>query len=624
MPIGMGRAARRPIDQSPAAPHIPAMTDISRIRNFSIVAHIDHGKSTLADRLIQLTGTVAERDMKEQLLDAMDIERERGITIKANTVRIDYPARDGHTYVLNLIDTPGHVDFGYEVSRSMRAVEGSLLVVDASQGVEAQTLANVYQAIDADHEIVPVLNKVDLPAADVARVRTQIEDVIGIEAHDAVEISAKTGQGIPDVLEAIVTRLPPPRQGDRNAPLKAMLVDSKYDTYLGVIVIVRIIDGVLKKGDRIRMMKTGGTYDVDDVGVYRPAMTSVAELGPGEIGYLNASIKQVRDTRVGDTITTERHPTATALPGFKPSVPVVFCGLFPVDTNDFEDMRDAIEKLALNDASFTYEMETSAALGFGFRCGFLGLLHLEVIRDRLEREYDIDLITTAPSVVYHIYQRDGTMTELHNPADMPDPAGIDHIEEPRIKATILVPDEYLGDVLKLCQERRGIQQDLTYAGSRAMAVYDLPLNEVVFDFYDRLKSVTKGYASFDYQMIGYREDNLVKMSVLVNDEPVDALSMMVHRDRAEGRGRQMCEKLKELIPRHMFKIPIQAAIGGRVIARETLSAMRKDVTAKCYGGDATRKRKLLDKQKAGKKKMRQFGKVDIPQEAFINALKMDG
>ncbi|WP_040610283.1 translation elongation factor 4 [Oceaniovalibus guishaninsula] len=600
------------------------MTDISRIRNFSIVAHIDHGKSTLADRLIQLTGTVAERDMKEQLLDAMDIERERGITIKANTVRIDYPARDGHTYVLNLIDTPGHVDFGYEVSRSMRAVEGSLLVVDASQGVEAQTLANVYQAIDADHEIVPVLNKVDLPAADVARVRTQIEDVIGIEAHDAVEISAKTGQGIPDVLEAIVTRLPPPRQGDRNAPLKAMLVDSKYDTYLGVIVIVRIIDGVLKKGDRIRMMKTGGTYDVDDVGVYRPAMTSVAELGPGEIGYLNASIKQVRDTRVGDTITTERHPTATALPGFKPSVPVVFCGLFPVDTNDFEDMRDAIEKLALNDASFTYEMETSAALGFGFRCGFLGLLHLEVIRDRLEREYDIDLITTAPSVVYHIYQRDGTMTELHNPADMPDPAGIDHIEEPRIKATILVPDEYLGDVLKLCQERRGIQQDLTYAGSRAMAVYDLPLNEVVFDFYDRLKSVTKGYASFDYQMIGYREDNLVKMSVLVNDEPVDALSMMVHRDRAEGRGRQMCEKLKELIPRHMFKIPIQAAIGGRVIARETLSAMRKDVTAKCYGGDATRKRKLLDKQKAGKKKMRQFGKVDIPQEAFINALKMDG
>ncbi|MBJ3763387.1 elongation factor 4 [Maribius pontilimi] len=600
------------------------MTDLKYIRNFSIVAHIDHGKSTLADRLIQLTGTVAERDMKEQLLDAMDIERERGITIKANTVRIEYPARDGHTYVLNLIDTPGHVDFAYEVSRSMKAVEGSLLVVDASQGVEAQTLANVYTAIEADHEIVPVLNKVDLPAAEPDRVRTQIEDVIGIEAHDAVEISAKTGLGIPEVLEAIVTRLPPPHGGDRDAPLKAMLVDSKYDQYLGVIVIVRIIDGVLKKGDRIRMMKTGGTYDVDDVGVYRPAMTPVKELGPGEIGYLNASIKQVRDTRVGDTITHEKRPCAAPLPGFKPSVPVVFCGLFPVDTNDFEDMRDAIEKLALNDASFTSEMETSAALGFGFRCGFLGLLHLEVIRDRLEREYDIDLITTAPSVIYHIYQRDGTMTELHNPADFPDPSTIDHVEEPRIKATILVPDEYLGDVLKLCQDRRGIQMDLTYAGTRAMVVYDLPLNEVVFDFYDRLKSVTKGYASFDYQMIGYRPDKLVKMQILVNDEPVDALSMMVHADRAEGRGRAMCEKLKDLIPRHMFKIPIQAAIGGRVIARETLSAMRKDVTAKCYGGDATRKKKLLEKQKAGKKKMRQFGKVEIPQEAFINALKMDG
>ncbi len=600
------------------------MTELSRIRNFSIVAHIDHGKSTLADRLIQLTGTVAERDMKAQMLDAMDIERERGITIKANTVRIDYPARDGHTYVLNLIDTPGHVDFAYEVSRSMRAVEGSLLVVDASQGVEAQTLANVYQAIDADHEIVPVLNKVDLPAADVIRVSEQIEDVIGIDATDAVQISAKTGLGIPEVLEAIVTRLPPPHEGDRDAPLRAMLVDSKYDQYLGVIVIVRIIDGVLRKGDKIRMMRTGGVYDVDDVGVYRPAMTSAAELGPGEIGYLNASIKQVRDTRVGDTITHERRQTATPLPGFKPSQPVVFCGLFPVDTNEFEDLRDAIEKLALNDASFSFEMETSAALGFGFRCGFLGLLHLEVIRDRIDREYDIDLITTAPSVIYHVYQRDGTMTELHNPADMPDPAGIDHIEEPRIKATILVPDDYLGDVLKLCQDRRGIQMDLTYAGARALVVYDLPLNEVVFDFYDRLKSVTKGYASFDYQMIGYREDALVKMQVLVNDEPVDALSMMVHRDRAEMRGRAMCEKLKDLIPRHMFKIPIQAAIGGRVIARETLSAMRKDVTAKCYGGDATRKRKLLDKQKAGKKKMRQFGKVDIPQEAFISALKMDG
>ena len=600
------------------------MTDLNRIRNFSIVAHIDHGKSTLADRLIQLTGTVAERDMQEQMLDSMDIERERGITIKANTVRIEYPAKDGHTYILNLIDTPGHVDFAYEVSRSMQAVEGSLLVVDASQGVEAQTLANVYQAIDAGHEIVPVLNKVDLPAADAARVREQIEDVIGIEAHDAVEISAKTGLGIPDVLEAIVQRLPAPKQGDRDAPLKAMLVDSKYDSYLGVIVIVRIIDGVLKKGDRIRMMKTGGTYDVDDVGVYKPAMTAAKELGPGEIGYLNASIKQVRDTRVGDTITHERRPCAQALPGFKPSIPVVFCGLFPVDANDFNDMRDAMEKLALNDASFTYEMETSAALGFGFRCGFLGLLHLEVIRDRLEREYDIDLITTAPSVIYHIYQRDGTMSELHNPADMPDPATIDHIAEPRIKATILVPDEYLGDVLKLCQDRRGIQLDLTYAGTRAMVVYDLPLNEVVFDFYDRLKSVTKGYASFDYQMLGYREDALVKMQVLVNDESVDALSMMVHRDRAEMRGRAMVEKLKELIPRHMFKIPIQASIGGRVIARETLSAMRKDVTAKCYGGDATRKKKLLEKQKAGKKKMRQFGKVEIPQSAFISALKMDG
>jgi GTP-binding protein LepA len=600
------------------------MTELSRIRNFSIVAHIDHGKSTLADRLIQLTGTVAERDMQEQLLDSMDIERERGITIKANTVRIEYPAQDGHTYVLNLIDTPGHVDFGYEVSRSMRAVEGSLLVVDASQGVEAQTLANVYQAIEADHEIVPVLNKVDLPAADCDRVREQIEDVIGIEAHDAVEISAKTGLGIPEVLEAIVKRLPPPHGGDPDAPLKAMLVDSKYDPYLGVIVIVRIIDGTLKKGDRIRMMKTGGTYDVDDVGIYRPAMTSVKSLGPGEIGYLNASIKQVRDTRVGDTITHEKRPCDKALPGFKPSVPVVFCGLFPVDSSEFEDLRTAIEKLALNDASFSYEMETSAALGFGFRCGFLGLLHLEVVRDRIEREYDIELITTAPSVVYHLYMKDGTMRELHNPADMPDLTQVSHVEEPRIKATIMVPDEYLGDVLKLCQERRGIQLDLTYAGARAMAVYDLPLNEVVFDFYDRLKSVTKGYASFDYQMEGYREDNLQKMQILVNDEPVDALSMMVHRDRAEQRGRAMCEKLKELIPRHMFKIPIQAAIGGRVIARETLSAMRKDVTAKCYGGDATRKRKLLDKQKAGKKKMRQFGKVEIPQSAFINALKMDG
>ena len=515
------------------------MTDLAHIRNFSIVAHIDHGKSTLADRLIQLTGTVAERDMKAQLLDAMDIERERGITIKANTVRIEYPAKDGQTYILNLIDTPGHVDFAYEVSRSMQAVEGSLLVVDASQGVEAQTLANVYQAIDADHEIVPVLNKIDLPAADVARVAEQIEDVIGIDASDAVQISAKTGLGIPDVLEAIVTRLPAPK-GDRNAPLKAMLVDSWYDSYLGVVVMIRVIDGVIRKGDQIKMMQTGARYGIDKLAVLKPQMVDIKELGPGEIGIFTASIKQVRDTKVGDTITHEKKPCEKPLPGFKPSIPVVFCGLFPVDTNEFEDLRDAIEKLALNDASFTHEMETSAALGFGFRCGFLGLLHLEVIRDRLEREYDIDLITTAPSVVYHVYLKDGTMKELHNPADMPDLTYVAHIEEPRIKATILVPDEYLGDVLKLCQDRRGIQLDLTYAGSRAMVVYDLPLNEVVFDFYDRLKSVTKGYASFDYQMIGYREDKLVKMQVLVNDEPVDALSMMVHRDRAEARGRAMC------------------------------------------------------------------------------------
>ncbi|APX90265.1 elongation factor 4 [Brevirhabdus pacifica] len=599
------------------------MTDLSHIRNFSIVAHIDHGKSTLADRLIQSTGTVQDRDMKEQLLDAMDIERERGITIKANTVRIDYVADDGRKYVLNLIDTPGHVDFAYEVSRSMRAVEGSLLVVDSTQGVEAQTLANVYQAIDADHEIVPVLNKIDLPAADCERVAEQIEDVIGIDASGAIQVSAKTGIGIHETLEAIVKLLPPP-QGERDAPLKAMLVDSWYDAYLGVIVLVRIIDGVLKKGDRIRMMHNDSIHHVDRIGVFRPPMQTVDELGPGEIGFLTASIKQVRDTRVGDTITHEKKGADKALPGFKPSQPVVFCGLFPVDNAEFEDLRDAIEKLALNDASFSFEMETSAALGFGFRCGFLGLLHLEVIRDRIEREYDIDLITTAPSVIYNVHMRDGEMIELHNPADMPDLTHVDHIEEPRIKATILVPDEFLGDVLKLCQDRRGIQMDLTYAGSRAMVVYDLPLNEVVFDFYDRLKSVTKGYASFDYQMIGYRQDHLVKMQILVNDEPVDALSTMVHRDRAETRGRAMVEKLKDLIPRHMFKIPIQAAIGGRIIARETLAALRKDVTAKCYGGDATRKKKLLEKQKAGKKKMRQFGKVDIPQEAFINALKMDG
>ncbi|MCH2249862.1 MAG: translation elongation factor 4 [Cognatishimia sp.] len=599
------------------------MTKLSKIRNFSIVAHIDHGKSTLADRLIQSTNTVADRDMKEQLLDSMDIERERGITIKANTVRIDYKANDGEDYILNLIDTPGHVDFAYEVSRSMRAVEGSLLVVDASQGVEAQTLANVYTAIEADHEIVPVLNKVDLPAAEPERVAEQIEDVIGIDATDACLISAKTGLGIEDVLEAIVTRLPAPLEGDENAPLKAMLVDSWYDAYLGVIVLVRIIDGTLKKGQRVKFMSNNTLHHVDRVGVFRPEMEQVDQLGPGELGFLTASIKQVRDTRVGDTITNDRNGVEVPLDGFKPAQPVVFCGLFPVDSAEFEDLRDAIDKLALNDASFSYEMETSAALGFGFRCGFLGLLHLEVIRDRIEREYNIELITTAPSVIYHVYMKDGEMIEMHNPADMPDMSKVDHLEEPRIKATILVPDDYLGDVLKLCQDRRGIQEDLTYAGSRAMVVYDLPLNEVVFDFYDRLKSVTKGYASFDYQMTGYREDNLVKMSVLVNDEPVDALSTMVHRDRAEARGRAMCEKLKDLIPRHMFKIPIQAAIGGKVIARETLSALRKDVTAKCYGGDATRKKKLLEKQKAGKKKMRQFGKVDIPQEAFISALKMD-
>ncbi|WP_197922574.1 translation elongation factor 4 [Thiosulfatihalobacter marinus] len=598
------------------------MTELSKIRNFSIVAHIDHGKSTLADRLIQETGTVQDRDMKEQLLDSMDIERERGITIKANTVRIDYRADDGETYVLNLIDTPGHVDFAYEVSRSMRAVEGSLLVVDSTQGVEAQTLANVYQAIDADHDIVPVLNKIDLPASDCDRVAEQIEDVIGIDASGAIQVSAKTGQGIHETLEAIVRELPAPK-GERDAPLKAMLVDSWYDAYLGVIVLVRIMDGTLKKGMRVKFMSNGTLHHVDRIGVFRPAMQVIDELGPGEIGFLTALIKQVRDTRVGDTITNDRNGCDKALPGFKPAQPVVFCGLFPVDSAEFEDLRDAIDKLALNDASFSFEMETSAALGFGFRCGFLGLLHLEVIRDRIEREYDIELITTAPSVIYHVYMKDGEKIELHNPADMPDMSKVDHLEEPRIKATILVPDDYLGDVLKLCQDRRGIQLDLTYAGSRAMVVYDLPLNEVVFDFYDRLKSVTKGYASFDYQMEGYREDHLVKMSILVNDEPVDALSTMVHRDRAEQRGRAMCEKLKDLIPRHMFKIPIQAAIGGKVIARETLSALRKDVTAKCYGGDATRKRKLLDKQKAGKKKMRQFGKVDIPQEAFISALKMD-
>jgi GTP-binding protein LepA len=597
------------------------MTDTSRIRNFSIIAHIDHGKSTLADRLIQHCGSVTEREMKEQLLDNMDIERERGITIKAQTVRLDYRHTDGELYQLNLMDTPGHVDFAYEVSRSLAACEGSILVVDASQGVEAQTLANVYQAIDHNHEIIPVLNKVDLPAADVDRAKEQIEDVIGLDASNAVPVSAKTGLNIGAVLEAIVDRLPPPK-GERDKPLKAMLVDSWYDAYLGVVVLVRVVEGVLKKGQRIKLMSTGAVHPVERVGIFRPAQEMLTELGPGEVGFFTAAIKEVADTRVGDTVTDERNPTDKALEGFKPAQPVVFCGLFPVDAADFEDLRSAMAKLRLNDASFSFEMETSAALGFGFRCGFLGLLHLEIITERLDREFDLNLITTAPSVVYDIYQKDGTKLEMHNPADMPDPTQIDRIEEPWITATIMVPDDYLGAVLKLCQDRRGRQKDLTYAGTRAMLVYDLPLAEVVFDFYDRLKSVSRGYASFDYQMSGYEPENLVKMSILVNAEPVDALSIIVHRDRAESRGRTMCEKLKELIPQHLFKIPIQAAIGGRVIARETISALRKDVLAKCYGGDISRKRKLLDKQKAGKKKMRQFGKVEIPQEAFIAALKM--
>ncbi len=598
------------------------MTDLSKIRNFSIVAHIDHGKSTLADRLIQFTGTVSSREMKDQILDSMDIERERGITIKAQTVRLDYKAADGENYVLNLMDTPGHVDFGYEVSRCLAACEGALLVVDASQGVEAQTLANVYQAIDAGLEIVPVLNKIDLPAAEPERVKQQIEDVIGLDASEAVPISAKTGLNIDQVLEAVVKRLPPPK-GTLDAPLKALLIDSYYDAYLGVVVLVRIIDGELKKGQKIRMMAADAVYQVEQIGVFKPKKVGVESLGPGEVGYITAQIKQVADTKVGDTITDERKGTDKPLPGFKPAQQVVFCGLFPVDAALFEDLREALGKLHLNDASFTYETESSAALGFGFRCGFLGLLHLEIVRERLEREFNLDLITTAPSVIYHIYMNNGTMKELHNPADMPDVTYIDRIEEPWINATVLVPDEYLGSVLKLCEDRRGRQVELTYAGNRAMVIYMLPLNEVVFDFYDRLKSVSRGYASFDYHIEKYEEGDLVKMSILVNDDPVDALSMIVNRQRAEGRGRAMCEKLKDLIPRHMFKIPIQAAIGGKVIARETLSALRKDVTAKCYGGDISRKRKLLDKQKEGKKKMRQFGKVEIPQEAFIAALKMD-
>jgi len=598
------------------------MPDLSKIRNFSIVAHIDHGKSTLADRLIQFTGTVSSREMTNQILDSMDIERERGITIKAQTVRLDYKAQDGEEYVLNLMDTPGHVDFGYEVSRCLAACEGALLVVDASQGVEAQTLANVYQAIDAGLEIVPVLNKIDLPAAEPDRVKQQIEDVIGLDASEAVPISAKTGLNIDQVLEAVVTRLPPPK-GTLDAPLKALLIDSYYDAYLGVVVLVRIIDGELKKGQKIRMMAADAVYQVEQIGVFKPKKVGVEKLGPGEVGYITAQIKQVADTKVGDTITDERKGTATPLPGFKPAQQVVFCGLFPVDAAQFEDLRNGLGKLHLNDASFTYEMETSAALGFGFRCGFLGLLHLEIVQERLEREFNLDLIATAPSVIYQIHLTDGTVMELHNPSDMPDVMKIDKILEPWIKATILVPDDYLGAVLKLCEDRRGRQVELTYAGNRAMVVYHLPLNEVVFDFYDRLKSVSRGYASFDYHIEGYEEGDLVKMSILVNGDPVDALSMIVNKQRAEGRGRAMCEKLKELIPRHMFVIPIQAAIGGKIIARETLSALRKDVTAKCYGGDISRKRKLLDKQKEGKKKMRQFGKVDIPQEAFIAALKMD-
>ena len=598
------------------------MTDLNHIRNFSIIAHIDHGKSTLADRLIERCGGLDSREMKSQVLDSMDIERERGITIKAQTVRLLYKALDGETYTLNLMDTPGHVDFSYEVSRSLAACEGSLLVVDASQGVEAQTLANVYLALDSNHEIIPVLNKIDLPAAEPERVKQQIEDVIGLDASEAVEISAKTGIGIDDVLEALVKRLPAP-QGERDAKLQALLVDSWYDAYLGVVALVRVREGVLKKGMKIRMLSTGAAHPVDRVGVFTPKGLMVDELGPGEIGFITAAIKSVADCKVGDTLTDDRNPSTDALPGFKPSVPVVFCGLFPVDSSDYEALRESLAKLALNDSSLHYEPESSAALGFGYRCGCLGLLHLEIVQERLEREFDLDLIATAPSVVYHIHMNDGSVMELHNPADYPDVVKIDHIEEPWIKATILVPDDYLGQVLTLCTERRGEQVDLTYVGGRAMVVYHLPLNEVVFDFYDRLKSVSRGYASFDYEMADYRQGNLVKLSIMVNGEPVDALSIMVHNDRAESRGRTLCKRLKDLIPRQLFKVAIQAAIGGKIIARESVNAMRKDVTAKCYGGDITRKRKLLDKQKKGKKRMRQFGKVEIPQSAFLQALKMD-
>ena len=597
------------------------MIDINKIRNFSIIAHIDHGKSTIADRLIQVCGGLSDREMKEQVLDSMDIERERGITIKAQTVRLDYKAKDGQSYVLNLMDTPGHVDFGYEVSRSLAACEGSLLIVDASQGVEAQTLANVYQAINADHEIVSVLNKIDLPAAEPERVKAQIEEVIGLPADDAIAASAKTGAGIEDILEALVTKLPPP-VGDKDAPLQALLVDSWYDAYLGVMTLVRVRHGMLKKGMKIRMMATGATHVVERVGIFAPKPIALDQLGPGEIGFINAGVKRVADAKVGDTITEDRRPTDTTLPGFAPSIPVVFCGLFPVDTNDFSGLREALEKLSLNDASFSFEAETSAALGFGFRCGFLGLLHMEVIRERLSREFNLELISTAPSVVYQMTLTDGKHLYLHNPADMPEVSRLASIEEPWIKATIMTPDEFLGPVLTLCTERRGEQIDLTYAGNRAMAVYRLPLNEVVFDFYDRLKSITRGYASFDYALDSYREGDLVKVSILVNGDLVDALSMIVHRDQAEGKGRAICIRLKDLVPRQMFKVALQAAIGGKVIARETIAALRKDVTAKCYGGDISRKKKLLDKQKEGKKKMRQFGKVEIPQNAFFEALKM--
>ena len=598
------------------------MTDIKNIRNFSIIAHIDHGKSTLADRLIQSCDGLTDREMKNQVLDSMDIERERGITIKAQTVRLNYKDKNGENFQLNLIDTPGHVDFAYEVSRSLSACEGSILVVDSTQGVEAQTLANVYQAIDLDHEIIPVINKIDLPAAEPETVAMQIEDVIGLDASDAIYVSAKTGQGIDDIFEALIERLNPPSGGDIEET-KALLVDSWYDSYLGVIVLVRVLNGELTKGQKIKMMGTNSTYEIDDIGVFTPKKVSVNKLGPGELGYIIAGIKTVSDTQIGDTITDDKKPCKEMLKGFRPSQPSVFCGLFPVDSGEFEDLRESIEKLSLNDSSFQHETENSAALGFGFRCGFLGLLHLEIVRERIEREFDIDLITTAPSVIYKIYLNDGKCIDLHNPADMPDPSLINYIEEPWIKATILVPDEYLGAVLKLCEERRGNQVELTYAGTRAMVVYDLPLNEVVFDFYDRLKSISSGYASFDWQMDTYKQEKLVKMSILVNSETVDALSIIVHADRADMRGRTMCKKLKDLIPRHQFKVPVQAAIGARVIARETIPPFRKDVTEKLYGGDVTRKKKLLEKQKKGKKRMREFGSVNIPQDAFISALKFD-